>query len=99
MVNVHYTFADGSSVDVPMVMAEEMTQLWLLSFGDPGSAEDLEYGPLTGDICTRRVYGEYELRQPDRAVYWGWWIGILWMPAVIRPITPMCRFQIMESIP
>ena len=27
VVNVHYTFADGSSVDVPMVMAEEMTQL------------------------------------------------------------------------
>ena len=55
-----------------MVMAEEMTQLWLLSFGDLGSAEDLGYGPLTGDICTRMVYGEYELRQPDRAVYWGW---------------------------
>jgi beta-lactamase regulating signal transducer with metallopeptidase domain len=72
VVNVHYTFADGSAVDIPMVMAEEMTQLWLLSFGDPGSAEDLGYGPLTGDICTRMVYGEYELRQPDRAVYWGW---------------------------
>ena len=68
VVNVHYTFA----VDIPMVMAEEMTQLWLLSFGDPGSAEDSGYGPLTGDICTRMVYGEYELRQPDRAVYWGW---------------------------
>ena len=38
VVNVHYTFADGSAVDIPMVMAEEMTQLWLLSFGDPGSA-------------------------------------------------------------
>ncbi len=72
VVNVHYIFADGSAVDIPMVMAEEMTQLWLLSFGDPGSAEDSEYGPLTGDICTRRVYGEYELREPDRAVYWGW---------------------------
>ena len=72
VVNVHYTFADGSAVDIPMVMAEEMTQLWLLSFGDPGSAEDSGYGPLTGDICTRMVYGEYELRQPDRAVYWGW---------------------------
>ena len=72
VVNVHYTFADGSAVDIPMVMAEEMTQLWLLSFGDLGSAEDLGYGPLTGDICTRMVYGEYELRQPDRAVYWGW---------------------------
>ena len=36
VVNVHYTFADGSAVDIPMVMAEEMTQLWLLSFGDPG---------------------------------------------------------------
>ena len=72
VVNVHYTFADGSAVDIPMVMAEEMTQLWLLSFGDPGSAEDSEYGPLTGDICTREVYGEYELREPDRAVYWGW---------------------------
>ena len=71
VVNVHYTFADGSAVDIPMVMAEEMTQLWLLSFGDPGSAEDSGYGPLTGDICTRMVYGEYELRQPDRAVYWG----------------------------
>ena len=68
VVNVHYTFADGSAVDIPMVMAEEMTQLWLLSFGDPGSAEDSGYGPLTGDICTRMVYGEYELRQPDRAV-------------------------------
>ena len=72
VVNVHYTFADGSAVDIPMVMAEEMTQLWLLSFGDPDSAEDSEYGPLTGDICTRIVYGEYELREPDRAVYWGW---------------------------
>ena len=29
VVNVHYTFADGSAVDIPMVMAEEMTQLWL----------------------------------------------------------------------
>ena len=48
VVNVHYTFADGSAVDIPMVMAEEMTQLWLLSFGDPGSAEDSGYGPLTG---------------------------------------------------
>ena len=64
VVNVHYTFADGSAVDIPMVMAEEMTQLWLLSFGDPGSAEDSGYGPLTGDICTRMVYGEYELRHP-----------------------------------
>ena len=72
VVNVHYIFADGSAVDIPMVMAEEMTQLWLLSFGDPDSAEDSEYGPLTGDICTRSVYGEYELRKPDRAVYWGW---------------------------
>jgi len=72
VVNVHYTFADGSAVDIPMVMAEEMTQMWRLSFGDPGSAEDLGYGPLTGDICTRMVYGEYELRQPDRAVYRGW---------------------------
>ena len=44
VVNVHYTFADGSAVDIPMVMAEEMTQLWLLSFGDPGSAEDSGYG-------------------------------------------------------
>ena len=25
VVNVHYTFADGSAVDIPMVMAEEMT--------------------------------------------------------------------------
>ena len=27
------------------------------------------------------------------------WTGILWMPAVIRPITRMYRFQITGSIP
>ena len=30
VVNVHYTFADGSAVDIPMVMAEEMTQPLIL---------------------------------------------------------------------
>ena len=72
VVNVHYTFAeDGSSLEIPMVMAEETTQLWFLSFGDPNSAKDLEYGPLNGDICARKVYEEYELRKQERAVYWG----------------------------
>ena len=72
VVNVHYTFAeDGSSLEIPMVMAEETTQLWFLSFGDLNSGKDREYGPLDGDICARKVYAEYELRKQERAVYWG----------------------------
>ena len=72
VVNVHYTFAeDGSSLEIPMVMAEETTQLWFLSFGDLNSGKDREYGPLDGDICARKVYEEYELRKQERAAYWG----------------------------
>ena len=64
VVNVRYTFAaDGSFIDIPMVMAEETLHLWFLSFGNlnSGDNQDKTYRPLEGDICTRNVYAEYEL--------------------------------------
>ena len=34
VANVHYIFADGSGIDIPMVFAEESSQIWMLSLGD-----------------------------------------------------------------
>ena len=80
VVNVRYTFAaDGSFIDIPMVMAEETQHLWFLSFGNlsSGGNQDKTYGPLEQDICTRDVYWEYELsgagqyRYPEEGRYIG----------------------------
>ena len=99
VVNVHYTFADGSAVDIPMVMAEEMTQLWLcpLEIRAVRRTRDMVRSPVIS--VPEWSMGSNELRQPDRAVYWGW---MDWYPVdagSYRPITPMYRFQIMGSIP
>ena len=69
VVNVRYTFtADGSFIDIPMVLAEETQQMWFVSFGDMSKSGDPDksYGPLEGDICTRNVYAEYELNGSEQ---------------------------------
>ncbi len=33
VANVQYTFADGTAIDIPMVFAEESSQIWMLSLG------------------------------------------------------------------
>lgn len=59
VVNVHYLFAkDGSTVDIPMVKAEESEGVWMLSRGDLSQAEQQTIGALPGDIA-RETYGEF----------------------------------------
>ena len=48
VANVHYIFADGSDIDIPMVFAEESSQIWMLSLGDIDSKGRHSYGPLDG---------------------------------------------------
>ena len=57
--NVHYIFADGSAIDIPMVFAEESSQIWMLSLGDIDSKGRHSYGPLDGENQARIVYAEY----------------------------------------
>ena len=64
--NLHYTFADGSEIEIPMVMAEESSQIWLLSVGDVSSNTENTPGypgyrvtPLDGETQARVVYAEY----------------------------------------
>ncbi len=46
VVNVRYTFdKDGSTVDIPMVLAEESENIWVLSTGDLSQADAQEEGP------------------------------------------------------
>ena len=59
VLNIEYTFADGSIVNIPMVMAEESSQIWLLSVGDKNSNVRHSYGPLDGETQARVVYAEY----------------------------------------
>lgn len=59
VLNIEYTFADGSFVNIPMVMAEESSQIWLLSVGDTDSKGRHSYGPLDGETQARVVYAEY----------------------------------------
>lgn len=59
VANVHYIFADGSAIDIPMVFAEESSQIWLLSLGDIDSKGRHSYGPLDGENQARIVYAEY----------------------------------------
>ena len=66
VVNVEYTFQrDGSVIEIPMVLAEEKQQIWLLSTGDLGSAAQQKIGPLPGEQSARRVYVEYEAYSPE----------------------------------
>ena len=66
VVNVEYTFAkDGSMIEIPMVLAEENLQIWLLSTGDVSAASGQKIGPLPGEQSTRRVYVEYEAYSPE----------------------------------
>ena len=49
VANVQYTFADGTAIDIPMVFAEESSQIWLLSLGDIDSKGRHSTGPLDGE--------------------------------------------------
>lgn len=66
VVNVEYTFArDGSVIEIPMVLAEESQQIWLLSTGDVSAASSQKIGPLPGEQSARKVYAEYEAYSPE----------------------------------
>ena len=67
VANVHYIFADGSSIDIPMVFAEESSQIWMLSLGDIDSKGRHSTGPLDGENQARVVYAEYGPRDEDWA--------------------------------
>ena len=67
VANVHYIFADGSGIDIPMVFAEESSQIWLLSLGDIDSKGRHSYGSLDGENQARVVYAEYGPRDEDWA--------------------------------
>lgn len=67
VANVQYTFADGSTIDIPMVFAEESSQIWLLSQGDLDSKGRHSTGPLDGENQARVVYAEYGPRDEDWA--------------------------------
>mgnify|MGYP004509920173 CR=1 FL=1 len=67
VANVHYIFADGSGIDIPMVFAEESSQIWMLSLGDIDSKGRHSTGPLDGENQARVVYAEYGPRNEDWA--------------------------------
>ena len=67
VANVHYIFADGSGIDIPMVFAEESSQIWMLSLGDIDSKGRHSTGPLDGENQVRVVYAEYGPRDEDWA--------------------------------
>ena len=67
VANVHYIFADGFGIDIPMVFAEESSQIWLLSLGDIDSKGRHSNGPLDGENQARVVYAEYGPRDEDWA--------------------------------
>ena len=67
VANVHYIFADGSDIDIPMVFAEESSQIWMLSLGDIDSKGRHSTGPLDGENQARVVYAEYGPRDEDWA--------------------------------
>ena len=67
VANVHYIFTDGSGIDIPMVFAEESSQIWLLSLGDIDSKGRHSTGPLDGENQARVVYAEYGPRDEDWA--------------------------------
>ena len=67
VANIHYIFADGSGIDIPMVFAEESSQIWLLSLGDIDSKGRHSTGPLDGENQARVVYAEYGPRDEDWA--------------------------------
>ena len=65
VVKVQYTFADGSTIDIPMVFAEESSQIWLLSQGNLDSRGQHSTGPLDGENQARVVYAEYGPKDED----------------------------------
>ncbi len=67
VANVRYTFVDGSTVNIPMVFAEESSQIWLLSQGDLDSKGRHSTGPLDGENQARVVYAEYGPKDEDWA--------------------------------
>ena len=67
VANVHYIFNDGSGIDIPMVFAEESSQIWMLSLGDIDSKGRHSTGPLDGENQARVVYAEYGPRDEDWA--------------------------------
>ena len=67
VANVHYIFTDGSGIDIPMVFAEESSQIWMLSLGDIDSKGRHSTGPLDGENQARVVYAEYGPRDENWA--------------------------------
>ena len=67
VANVHYIFTDGSGIDIPMVFAEESSQIWMLSMGDIDSKGRHSTGPLDGENQARVVYAEYGPRDENWA--------------------------------
>ena len=67
VANIHYIFTDGSGIDIPMVFAEESSQIWMLSLGDIDSKGRHSTGPLDGENQARVVYAEYGPRDEDWA--------------------------------
>ncbi len=65
VAKVQYTFTDGSTIDIPMVFAEESSQIWLLSQGDLDSRGQHSTGPLDGENQARVVYAEYGPKDED----------------------------------
>ena len=99
VVNVHYTFADGSAVDIPMVMAEEMRSCgsYPLEIRAVRRTRDMVRSPVIS-VPEWSMGSTNSDNRTERSTGAGW-TGILWMPAVIRLIIPMYRFQITGSIP
>lgn len=67
VVNVRYTFAkDGSVVDIPMVLADESENIWVLSTADlsrvDGSWTEIAEEALSGE-SVRKVYQEFDTYQ------------------------------------
>ena len=65
VAKVQYTFTDGSTIDIPMVFAEESSQIWLLSQGNLDSRGQHSTGPLDGENQARVVYAEYGPKEED----------------------------------
>ena len=62
VANVHYIFADGSGIDIPMVFAEESSQIWMLSLGDIDSKGRHSYR----SVWMERIRQESSMRNMDR---------------------------------
>lgn len=69
VANVHYIFADGSGIDIPMVFAEESSQIWMLSW----ETSTVKAGILPV-LWTEKIRPEWSMRNTDP----GMKIGLPW---------------------